>query len=395
MLFRIRGENMFKKIVACMLALTMMLCVQPMAKTEAAIKKSLYKSITQAGVEARRSIYNHKSKVVMRVKSKNKEPQNLFDKIERVIYAETNNVNQGDYMKWDIDEAETSFSAVKSGSYYYYTFTMNMSYLTTLAERKKLDTKVNNLIKGFKFTNKTTTYEKVKKVYDYVCKNVKYAKNTSNDKVYSAYSALINKKAVCQGFASLLYKVYRTMGIPTRVIAGDSTFSGETHGWNIVKIGSYFYNVDATWDSTLVNAKKSYNYFLKGDSFKGHQRWAEYAGSYFYYMYPMAAKRYSAKVAAKACTNTKISKFRYKVPKFKSISRKKAVFKTVKKAKYQLKYSTVNTFKKKYTVAVNASKNTYKFKGLKNGVTYYVKFRACKTIGKVKCYTKWSAIKII
>ena len=199
----VKGEKMFKKIVAFSLILVMMLSVLPVAKTEAAFNKASYKSLTEAGVEARGKIYKHNSKVSVKVKSKSNDPQSLFEKLEKVIFAETNNPNQGDYMKWDIDEAETSFSVRKSGSYYYYTFTMNIEYYTTVAERDKLDSKVKSMIKGFKFTNKSTAYDKVKKVYDYVCKNVKYAKSTSDKKVYSAYSALVKKKAVCQGYEVL------------------------------------------------------------------------------------------------------------------------------------------------------------------------------------------------
>ena len=391
MLLGSRGK-MLKKVTACVLALTMMLSVSPV---KAAINKADYKTITEAGVEARQKIYDHKGTVVVKLKSKSAEYQSVYDSLEKVIYAETNNPNQGDYMKWDVDETEANFSHKKSGSYYYYTFTLNVSYLTTIKERNTLDSKVNSMIKGFKFTNKTSTYDKIKKVYDYVCKNVTYAKSTSNEKVYSAYSALVNKKAVCQGYASLLYKTYRTLGISTRVIAGNSSFSGDNHGWNIVKLGDYYYNVDATWDSTLVHANKDYSYFLKGDSYKGHTRWAEYNTSSFYYLYPMAAKAYSTKVAAKASTKTKIAKFKKKKPKFKSVTRKAVKFKAIKNAKYQLKYSGTNKFQKKYTIVVNTKKTKYKFKKLRNGVSYWVKFRARKKIGNAYYYSKWSAIKQI
>ena len=391
----VKGEKMFKKIVAFSLMLIMMLSVLPVAKTEAAFNKASYKSLTQAGVEARDKFYKHNSKIVIKVKSKSNDPQRLYEKMKDVIYAETSNPNQGDYMRWDVDETEEILSYKKSGSYYYYTFTIYVEYFTTVSEREKLDSKVKSLIKGFKFTNKTSTYDKVKKVYDYVCKNVTYAKSNSDKKVYSAYNALVKKKAVCQGYATLLYKIYRTMGIPTRVIAGNSTFSGEDHGWNIVKIGSYYYNVDSTWDSTLVHANKNYSYFLKGDSFKGHARWKEFNKYYFYYKQPMAKKAYSAKTTPKASKRTKIAKFKYKKPKFTSITRQKATFKKIKNATYQLKYSTVNNFKKKYTVVVNTKKTNYKFKGLRNGVQYFVKIRARKKIGNKKYYSKWSVIKTI
>ena len=109
----------------------------------------------------------------------------------------------------------------------------------------------------------------------------------------------------------------------------------------------------------------------------------------------MAAKGYSSKVAAKASTNTKIAKFKYKKPKFKSVSRKKVTFKSIKKATYQFKYSGVDTFKKKYTITVNTKKPKYKLKNIRNGVTYWIKFRARKKIGNKKYYTKWSTVKVI
>ncbi len=395
--YRSKGEIMFKKIVAFSLMVVMLLPVVPAINTEAAINKASYKSYKQVGVEARDKVYEHKSRVVAKIKSKSADPQSLFEKLERVIYAETANPNQGDFMRWDVDETATDYSAVKSGSYYYYTFILNIEYLTTVKQRNTLDKKVNSVIKDFKFTNKTSTYDKIKKVYDYVCENVSYAKNASSDdtKYYSAYQALIGKKAVCQGYATLLYKFYRTLGISSRVIAGESTFSKTSHGWNIVKLGNYYYNVDSTWDSTLTHAKKDYDYFLKGDSFKGHARWKEYNGYSFYYKYPMAAKGYSKKTVAKACKKTKIANFKNKKPKFKKVSRKKVTFKPIKNAKYQFKYSGVSNFKKKYTIVVNTKKTKYRFKKLRKGVTYWVKFRAKKKIGSKSYYSKWSTVKVI
>lgn len=385
---------MLKKIVAIVLSLTMALSVAPLASPVKAASKSAYKTVAEAGVEARNKIYNHKTSFSVKVKSKNAEPQSVSDALEKVIYAETSNPNQGDYMRWDVDETELNYTGRKSGAYCYYTFTYNISYLTSISERKKLDSKVKSVIKGFKFTKKTSTYAKIKKVYDYICKNTTYASSNSNPKVYSAYSALIKKKAVCQGYATLLYKMLRTMGISTRVIAGDSSFSN-SHGWNIVKLGSLYYNVDATWDSTLLHSKKSYKYFLKGDSFKGHTRWKEYKKTSFYATYPMAAKAYNPKVAAKMCTTSKIAKFKNKKAKIKYADRIKINAKKVKGARYQFKYSSLKSFKKANSRVIKQKKKTYYFKSLAKGVTYYAKVRAYKKINGVTYYTKWSAVKTI
>ncbi len=137
------------------------------SKVKGSIDKSSYKSLKKAGKTARGQIYNHKSIVEIKVKSKESDPQKVYNSLESIIYAETSNVNKGDYMKWDVDGTATSFSRYKEGNdnYYYYTYTIYITYLTTIAQRKELDKKVAELIKGFKFTDKTSKYKKIKKVY--------------------------------------------------------------------------------------------------------------------------------------------------------------------------------------------------------------------------------------
>lgn len=372
--------------------------VKENVKLDASIDKSKYKSTTEAGVDARKQVYNHKSTVKVFVKSKSGVAQDVFDNVESVVYAETSNPNQGDFMRWEVDEVTPTCTAKKSGKYYYYTIKVKIVYLTTLSQRNTLDANVSSVLRSFKFTNKTSEYKKAKAIYDYVCKNVKYAKSTKSSIVYSAYSAMIKKKAVCQGYATLMYKMLRTAGISARLIAGDATFSGDNHGWNIAKIGKYYYNLDSTWDATLHSDGKNYEYFLCGDPFVRHTRWDAYNNRIFYNKYPMAAKKYGSK-KQKASTATKIAQLQMKVPKFAKLTRKKAVFKKVSNAKkYEIKYSGESKFKKKYTVKAYTKKTTFKFKKvkkLKKGVHYFVKYRVYKKINKVTYKTKWSKKKFI
>lgn len=66
---------------------------------------------------------------------------------------------------------------------------------------------------------------------------------------------------------------------------------------------------------------------------------------------------------------------------------------------YQIKYSTNKKFKKAKTKVISAKKynkvKKYKLKKLKKGKKYFVKVRACRVVGKVKIYGKWSKRKSI
>ncbi len=68
---------------------------------------------------------------------------------------------------------------------------------------------------------------------------------------YTAYGALINYKsaaqgatAVCEGYARAFSLLLNRMGIQNGLVSGK--LDGVPHMWNIVKIGSHWYNVDPT-----------------------------------------------------------------------------------------------------------------------------------------------------
>ena len=103
------------------------------------------------------------------------------------------------------------------------------------------------------------------------------------------YAALVDKKAVCQGYALLFYRLALENNIDARLIAGLG--NGGPHGWNIVKIGNCYYNLDSTWDAGYT--KIGYNFFLVTDNnFSKHIRDEEYNTNEFYALYPMATKNY-------------------------------------------------------------------------------------------------------
>jgi transglutaminase/protease-like cytokinesis protein 3 len=109
-----------------------------------------------------------------------------------------------------------------------------------------------------------------------------------SEDIYSAYSALVKGRAVCHGFATAFYRLALELDVDTRLIAGKHETA--SHGWNIVKLGGKYYNVDATLDAS----NTAYRYFLKSDaSMPNHVRSSEFTTSQFYKDYPMATVDYA------------------------------------------------------------------------------------------------------
>ena len=129
-----------------------------------------------------------------------------------------------------------------------------------------------------------------------MCKHVTYAKSLDDEIVLQHIQHYIMEKRFVRGYAQLIYRILKQLGISVRVIPGYGKNKTVRHGWNIVKLGDYYYNLDATWDSQLSQAGIRYRYFLKGDNFKDHTRDDQYKNSDFYRNYPMAASDYISDV---------------------------------------------------------------------------------------------------
>lgn len=71
----------------------------------------------------------------------------------------------------------------------------------------------------------------------------------------SAYSALVQNRTVCAGYARAFQYIMQQLAIPCYYCTG---YAGENHAWNIIKLEDDFYNVDTTWDDTNPN---TYDYF--------------------------------------------------------------------------------------------------------------------------------------
>lgn len=106
--------------------------------------------------------------------------------------------------------------------------------------------------------------EKERFVHDYLVDTVTY--NESAPMHQTAYSALVNGSSVCAGYSRAFQHIMMQMGIPVYYAAGIA--NGGPHAWNIIKLGTDFYNVDTLWNDSIGEQynTRAYLYFNIQDS---------------------------------------------------------------------------------------------------------------------------------
>ena len=195
------------------------------------------------------------------------------------LYAHTGQPEGGDYLL----RSSSGFTSASSDGEYY-TVDVTLYFEHTHAQEAQLDAAVAELLAELNLSGKSD-YEKVRTIYDWMCRNISYDYSYSN---YSPYHALCERSAVCQGYATLFYRLCLELGVDCRYCGGyafNDSGSGESHGWNLVRVDGQYYFVDTTWGASLVDGEPDYYYFLKGsDGMPDHlippQRWAEEIGDY-------------------------------------------------------------------------------------------------------------------
>ena len=98
-------------------------------------------------------------------------------------------------------------------------------------------------------------YEKEFAIYNWVVNNVNYdwthqdiRKGTPRVS-FQPYGGLVNRKAVCLGYATTFQLLCDLAGVECITVPGAAFASQEDHGWNMVRLNGEWYCVDATWDA--------------------------------------------------------------------------------------------------------------------------------------------------
>ena len=210
-------------------------------------------------------------------------------------FAHTGKPNEGDYLRFHCRAYKARAEKYQRDGALCCTITYEFTYLTNAEQERVVDEAVQRVHAQI-YRDGMSRYELARAIYDYICSHVTYDFACSADDLlgHSAYSALIRGKTVCQGYASLLYRLMLNEGIDCRMISG--TGQGSDHGWNLVKVDEspYYYAADVTWDAiSQSNGRTDYQYFLKGSrNFANHTPDADYLTPSFTANYRMSETDY-------------------------------------------------------------------------------------------------------
>ncbi len=106
-----------------------------------------------------------------------------------------------------------------------------------------------------------TEYQREKIIHDIVLGNCVYKTGvkSSDDgwEYFTAYGALVNGEAVCEGYAKSMQLLLNRVGVACSMIRGDA--GDVPHMWNVVELGGEWYHLDPTWDD--MENEINYEYF--------------------------------------------------------------------------------------------------------------------------------------
>lgn len=177
-------------------------------------------------------------------------------------FEETGSGIEGDYLRFAVKSYKCRIKVQE----YKYILTYTVYYYTTAEEETALTKKLGEIVPSLNLSG-MSDYNKVETIYKYATSHITYSENVEDPYAYSAYNAVFNGNAVCQGIAQLLYRMYNDSGISCRVIAGTSHDKSGlnpdgNHVWLIVRLDGKYYLIDPTWD--LSARSGGFRFFLKG-----------------------------------------------------------------------------------------------------------------------------------
>ena len=374
------------------------LSVQTAQITQPKKAGTVYTKEAEAAADLRKQMVSRSEEMVVTLRSARDDMLTLAaDLWDLALDHVEGSGTTGDYLRWQHTGKSCAMKKMPLASGYQYTFTytpyteyFDTIWFTTAAQEAALTNYIQNTVLPQLSLGGKTTYQKVQAIYNWITANVKYDYSHLSDPTYllqyTAYAAAVQKKAVCQGYANLFYRLANDAGVDCRIITGKA-YNGtqtEDHAWNIVRMeDEKYYCLDATWDAG--SDPKDYDYFLKGlTSFsRDHQAETDKLNTPYWTQYQSRTsaadyKASSTQLSAPAVTGGSDAQGRPTLT-WKAVSgaAKYEVYRARSKDGDYIKYSTVT--------GTSYTNTSY----IENGNTYYYKVRALKSDGTAGA---WSSV---
>ena len=246
----------------------------------------------------RHGLREHSSCITIRFTTSNHVMDGLTDAVTEWIeaaLAETDDPSEGDYIRYQYGGYEMECSVEPSGNEQNYRVDIRPNYYLYLEQEEAVTEALSEVYPALGLERDDSDLYKLAAIYEFVCSNVTYdhvhKKNPYFHIKSTAWSALFQHTATCQGYSVLLYRMLRDNGINCRIVTGTAT--GETgsefHAWNIAEIDGRYYYLDATWDAG--QPADAWSCFLKGsDGFEGHILNPQFRSPEFFAKYPVSRK---------------------------------------------------------------------------------------------------------
>ena len=172
-----------------------------------------------------------------------------------------------DYLRGNIDAIKCKYS---TNGFLMDKYIFDFTWIENKEQTEWVNDEIDRIIEANSLKEKSD-YEKILFVHDYIIDNVSY---DYTEESFSAYDGLYYGRTVCKGYALLTYKMLTKLNVPCRYVVGvyneGGDGQGENHAWNMVKLGSFWYYLDTTWDDSCYEKggmeEYKYLYFMKGSN---------------------------------------------------------------------------------------------------------------------------------
>lgn len=247
-------------------------------------------SIAEAAELLRQGMERRDSQIHLIYETRADVDDSVCQRIYDAALCHTGIPTEGDYLAMTISTWRIVYNhTLYSNGVHTIDITYHLTYYTTAEQEAEMSTLVAALLEELNLWD-ASEWEKITGIYDWMCQNITYDETVPQDKAdklkHTAYAALKKRTAVCQGYATLFYRLALELGVDARVITG--TGDEVRHAWNIARLDGAYYNLDATWDAVWFQAGLLYDYFLRTEEeFKDHERDPKYKTDCFLRNYPV------------------------------------------------------------------------------------------------------------